>query len=697
MSERGSRLGSQQTVRAQSNVVAVVLLTGMVLTGATVVVYAGTTALDEREQSLSFESAKESMQSFDTTVAQAANGDQSGATAPLDGIDGEFARLDEDAGEIAIELIDQETGSTVDSNSKQFGAVVYEREGRNVAYQGGGVFTASGGGSAVVSPPPVEYRINGGEPTLTLPVIAIEGDSIHKNAEISRTDTDNFLSVANPVPRDHKVVITVQSEYYRAWGSVFEERVGASVTYNDAAQTVSFELVRPGSQGGVGSVVISSDTASNVNNHGSSDSYDSAVDNYADQAPGDSGDIRIDGAIEIKKQTISGALHATDGISDFGNGGQPTIIEGETRLGTSSDGELDITAKDVRFGDTLSTKDSLLVDNNRDPRFDGKVIVGGDLGTSTSAATTTDGFGGDVHVHGNAFVGGNTDIAGDLIVDGDVDLGSNVDVTGDIIASGQVDGDCNPTTDGSASTVYACDSSRVSNQIDAPLTPQVPTEPHAKDRIQQKGNAYDGGENDNDADADIDDSTNTLTCNSDCTLDSGNYYFDSLDVDSALTLDTASGDIEIYVDDTVDISSDITVKGPNEVRIYTAGDGTDSFYLDADVIVRDQSGFRTDKATKLWVYAMPDADVHIHTGSTFTGAIYGAADDSTGVPGASITVRNNVDVYGALVGHFVDWSNHGAVHYDEALQDKTVLDRGVSGGPPKIAYIQSTSRTVTVD
>jgi hypothetical protein len=695
MSERGSRLGPREPVRAQSNAVAAVLLVGMVLTGATVVVYAGTTALDEREQALSYSSAKESMQSFDTAVARAANGDQSGAAAPLDGLDGGFARLDDDAGQITIEVIDRETGSTVDSNSKQFGAVVYEREGRTVAYQGGGVFTASGGGSAVVSAPPVEYRTDGGEPTLTLPVIAIKGDSIHENAKVSRTDARDLLSVANPVPRDHRVVITVQSEYYRAWGSVFEERIGASVTYNDAAQTVSFELVRPGSQGGVGSVVISSDTASNVNNHGSSDSYDSAVDRYDNQAPGDSGDIRIDGSIEIKKQTIAGALHATDGISDFGNGGQPTIIEGETRLGTSSDGELEITAKDVRFGNTLSTNDSLLVDSNRDPRFDGKVIVGGDLGTTTTKLTTNDGFGGDVHVHGNAFIGGNTDIAGDLVVNGSVDLGNNVDVGGDLIARDSIDGDCDSAVDGNVvGTVRACDYSRASHQIDAPLTPQVPTEPHAKDLIQRKRDAYDGGDNDNDDDTDI--ASNSLTCAGDCTLERGSYYFDSLDVDSVLTLDTVGGDIEIYVDDEIDISNDITVKGPNEVRIYTAGDGADSFYLDSDVIVRDQSGFRTDRSKKLWVYTMPDADVHIHTGSTFTGVIYGAADDSTGVPGASITVRNNVDVYGALVGHLVDWSNHGAVHYDEALRDETVLDRGVSGGPPKIAYIQSTSRTVTV-
>ena len=697
MSEWGSRLGSRELVRAQSNVVATVLLVALVMSGASVVVFAGATVLDEREQSLSYSSATESMQAFDAAVERAANGGGSGATAPLDALPEEDTVLDPDAGTVSVEVIDRETSTTVASNSKTLGAVVYEREGRSVAFQGGGVFAASGErGSAVVSAPPVEYRTNGDEPTLTLPVIAIRGDSIAENADVSRTGTAAFLSIANTIPRDHKLVVTVQSEYYRAWGAVFEERVGTSVTYNDAAETVSLELVRPGSQGSVGSVVISSDTASAVNNHGSSDSYDSGVDSYADQSPGDNGDVRIDGSIDLRKQEISGELHATEGISSFGNGGQPTVVEGETRLGTSSDGELEITAQDVRFGDTLSTEDSLLVDSNRDPRFDGKVIVGGDLGSATTPVTTTDGFGGDVHVHGNAFVGGTTDVAGNLVVDGTVDLGSNVDIAGNLVASGPVDGDCDSSVDGNVGgTVQACASGAVSSRIDAPLAPQVPTEPHAKDLIQQKRNTYDGGSNDNDDDTDI--TSNSLTCGGDCTLEAGGYYLDSMDVDSTLTLDTASGDIEIYVDDDIDIDSDITVKGPNEVRIYTAGDGPDSIELDAEVIARDQSGTRTDDAGTLWVYATPDADVHFATNSIFTGVLYGAADDSTGVPGASITLRNNVQVYGALVGHFVDWDNHAVVHYDEALGDESVLDRGTSGGPPKIAYVQSTSRTVTVD
>lgn len=62
--------------RGVSNVIAVVLLAGIVVAGGTILVYAGSAALDQRQTDAEIKTAVTAMQTLDKTIEQAASSDQ---------------------------------------------------------------------------------------------------------------------------------------------------------------------------------------------------------------------------------------------------------------------------------------------------------------------------------------------------------------------------------------------------------------------------------------------------------------------------------------------------------------------------------------------------------------------------------------------------------------------------------------------
>ncbi len=87
----------------------------------------------------------------------------------------------------------------------------------------------------MVSPPEFHYR----DATLTLPLVTVSGSgTIRDRASITHNRTTSHFpnttrnaNFTNPL-EDGKVNVTLQSEYYRAWGGYFEERTDGDVTYH---------------------------------------------------------------------------------------------------------------------------------------------------------------------------------------------------------------------------------------------------------------------------------------------------------------------------------------------------------------------------------------------------------------------------------------------------------------------------------
>lgn len=232
----------------QSNPLAVVLLLGITLTGTGVIVGFGTTAVGETQAAADLGQAEQAMTQFDSRASLVAHGSADTQRTRV-GTNGQGSiELDENAGRMRVEIVNESTGAVDDVvMNASMGAVVYERSGSTIAYQGGGVWRAEEEGSVMVSPPEFNYR--GG--TLTLPLVLVRGQAASGGNMILRQDgastglyPNASAGRANPLEKG-SVNVTVTSGYYEAWGRYFAQRTAGDVTYDHPNETVEIELVVP--------------------------------------------------------------------------------------------------------------------------------------------------------------------------------------------------------------------------------------------------------------------------------------------------------------------------------------------------------------------------------------------------------------------------------------------------------------------
>ena len=233
--------------RGQSEVVAVILVMGIVLVGALAVVGLGASAIGGTESQLSDDRAEKTMTQLDSKAGLVALGESSSQRVSLPTGSGDQYRVNEDDGWIRITVTNlSDSSEDFEVMEESLGAIIYENGDSTVAYQGGGVWRATEHGGMMISPPEFHYR-NG---TLTLPAITVTGDSslgssarIEKASEI-RTFPDHAEDRFNPLD-NHRVDVTVQSDYYVGWGSYFSERTDGDVEYDHENEKVTATLVTP--------------------------------------------------------------------------------------------------------------------------------------------------------------------------------------------------------------------------------------------------------------------------------------------------------------------------------------------------------------------------------------------------------------------------------------------------------------------
>jgi flagellin-like protein len=229
------------TERGQSSVIGVVILIGIVFAGISAVVMFGGSALTGLEHSANVDRATTAMTQFDSRASSVVLGDAASARVGF-GDTGTDGRLDtRSAGWLEVTLANS-SGETVLAN-ESLGEFVYEVDDDRVAYQGGGVWRAQGGGVTMVSPPEFHYR----DTTLTLPIVSLDGDDSLSGSDGVTVRDDGYDEVTGfEVPlREGSVNVTVQSRYYEAWGRFFEDRTEGTVRYDHAAETATLTLVTP--------------------------------------------------------------------------------------------------------------------------------------------------------------------------------------------------------------------------------------------------------------------------------------------------------------------------------------------------------------------------------------------------------------------------------------------------------------------
>jgi hypothetical protein len=255
-SERGNSSDSTAnrptTDRAQSSNLGLVLLLALTITGAGVVVAVGSGALADVQEQTSIDRAENAMTLLDARTAVVGLGEGSVQRIRLGRSGGEYA-VESDRGWLRIRHDNYTAGETEELYNASLGAVTYRSGDAEIAYQGGGVWRHSDGGTAMVSPPEFHYRGT----TLTLPVLrvrstdAASGDvtaTVRQSGEMTRVFPNESQSYAessdrylNPITNG-TASVTVHSRYYEGWAEYFRTRTTGNVSVDDANRTATVVL-----------------------------------------------------------------------------------------------------------------------------------------------------------------------------------------------------------------------------------------------------------------------------------------------------------------------------------------------------------------------------------------------------------------------------------------------------------------------
>lgn len=733
MTGRGARpTTGVSSERSQSNVIAVVLLIGLVFAGATVVVMAGSGALERERGEASFSAAKDSMQSLDAEIEQVGS-DDGAADVDLAGFDGGHAFVDESAGSVNVTIEDISSGET-DSTTRTLGAVRYEQDRRTLVYQGGGVFRGTENGSVAVSPPPISYRTVEGAPTLHVPVVAVEGTGVDDSVTVNRTRVTDLVEEldgrpespatndpANPVPRGTALNITVSSEHYEAWGSVVEDHAGVEVRYDHDSRNASFRLsgreVR--SSGVVDRAALSSrHLNTELANSPAVSCYDpdsgddcSTADVYLQSATGGlSNCFTIEGEFVVEEYPKNTRMW---GDSDCGG----ISIENRTLLGkkTTSNSAIEI-GGDVTFEEYTNIVNDVEFSQSN-VHFEDSVRVDGKV-KKMRRVTVDENLYVEPHPSSNELkMGDGNVIEGDLVVHGRLKVGGTIEVHGEI-----------HTTDGYTTTGNA-------EILDEDGDPKPESEIHDSDGVQQVRDMMEPeltsemsldssekpdpvefsqhvpSETDNDDVSDISDGT--LDCDPDgtaetCEIPSGTYHLDNFELGQGDTvrLDPRGGGMKLYVDSAVEIpkNAEVVVEGDVDARVDVFVDGqsgSPTFRMGGTswsgndpgkVVTPDTS---EPRPSKFWVKMRPGHTVDLDQEAVFTGIIWGPGSGSD--DGVDVEIDRDVEVYGGIVGSLDKMVNSAEIHYPSTLESAPLASDQTAEEQPRVVYLLTEARSVRIE
>lgn len=377
--------------RAVSEVLAVTLLIGIVVVGMSTILLVAGTQLSGSQDAVEVSQAERALTQFDSEASHVGTGGTSSRTVDL-GLRGNSGTLDTEpeSGHITVKYLDNiGSSSWTEVTNTSLGTVVYENGETTVGYQGGGVWRSDGEGSMMVSPPEVTFA----EETLTMPIIKSErGGSVHSDLRIrSSGDSETTFPNATDDNLTNKVNsgtvwITIESQYYEAWGRYFEDQVNTQVIYHPGEEKVSilFYGSKMNFSPEAGVIATSGPGELRVQGSGSYiDSYNSSVGPYSDTATNEgsvrsAGDVQMEGGSEIRGNTESNQYVNLSGGAEIT--GNVSAEEGWETDGTSDiHGETDynasvpilppldsyVEAKAEEFTTHNDNNETAVIENNR--------------------------------------------------------------------------------------------------------------------------------------------------------------------------------------------------------------------------------------------------------------------------------------------------------------------------------------------
>lgn len=248
--------------RAVTSTVGYVLLIAIVITSSVAVLGTGITVITGTQTTADHEAAANAMTHLDAEIQLVAFTPEPEPGSQHQHVDLETGRSEqltiEDTGKIQLELQERRNGTgtytTVDRLLNQdLHSLVYHTEHRAITYQAGGVWEITPGdpGTAEMISPP-ELSKNGN--TTTIPIVTIRNNPgfVSTDGEIYVTrssDSDRIFpatrsddTLSNPVAANQRIVLTITTEYYQAWGEYFETRLDVDPEYDHGNQSVTVTI-----------------------------------------------------------------------------------------------------------------------------------------------------------------------------------------------------------------------------------------------------------------------------------------------------------------------------------------------------------------------------------------------------------------------------------------------------------------------
>lgn len=421
--------------RGQAELIGTVLIFGLSIAVIGVSLALGGAALSDLTSTAESANVENGMSHLSSKVSLVALGDSDSQRFDLGATREGTVSVQPEAGNITLYNVSNGSRNMPPLFDDNLGAIVYEGQDREVAYQGGGIWTKRGANSTLSSPPEYYYRGT----TLTLPIIQVTGEGAvggQANGRITPVGAPTEVAEQLPSPLDSGVIeIEIQSEYYEGWYSFFTQRAEGSTTIDHSNNTVVSTLTVPDE--------VTFDKAVSVQNDydasGSTDINGSVEENTAHRSSKPIVETKV------KEATEDGTGNGCLGESDCTLTKGTYFYNGDLTLGdnldinTSSgnvtvivDGSFDIDNNEVTVTDT-DTNNGTTYYVNGSLRAQGNGYVGTDNPApepQRNVFYVADGFLDDS-------TGGGTITLEAIIYapDADVDSNGNVDIVGSLVAN----------------------------------------------------------------------------------------------------------------------------------------------------------------------------------------------------------------------------------------------------------------------
>jgi len=231
---------------AVSEVIGFILIFSIVMLAISAIYAVGYPTIQSSKENAQFRNMEQSFMVLQSNINTVAF-DQAPVRTLKTSLGGGSLTVNSSKGHIKVE--DSSTGTTWYDDT--IGAIEYEKNGRSIAYEGGGVWKKYPAGSAIkVSEPRISVQEVDGNRTVSVSIMNVSGDlsSVGGGGTASvtvRSIPSTYSLNITSLSTGHTVNITVTSEYADAWeryfNGIIDPSMGDSVdpSTNEVTATIS--------------------------------------------------------------------------------------------------------------------------------------------------------------------------------------------------------------------------------------------------------------------------------------------------------------------------------------------------------------------------------------------------------------------------------------------------------------------------